>query len=250
MDDRLLQEQRRREDEDRRRREEDQINSVAQLRDMPLPLARQVGTVVLERTVAELRGIPCIELVDVEPTRKGLAVTRSAGSPMTSLAALQQAITAHATRAAEKLRRHGLVASHMTVFFHTNPFNGTPRNSASRTARLSPPSSATMVLVQLALACAARAWKGDQEGNGFAYTKAGIILDDLVPQEMAPVDLFAHEQARAGKVSAVLDSINDRWGKKTLILASEGFKRASETKASMRSPRYTTRLADLPTVRA
>ncbi len=107
-----------------------------------------------------------------------------------------------------------------------------------------------MVLVQLALACAARAWKGDQEGNGFAYTKAGIILDDLVPQEMAPVDLFAHEQARAGKVSAVLDSINDRWGKKTLILASEGFKRASETKASMRSPRYTTRLADLPTVRA
>jgi DNA polymerase V len=226
------------------------INSVAQLRDMPLPLARQVGTVVLERTVAELRGIPCIELVDVEPTRKGLAVTRSAGSPMTSLAALQQAITAHASRAAEKLRRHGLVASHMTVFFHTNPFNGTPRNSASRTARLSPPSSATMVLVQLALACAARAWKGDQEGNGFAYTKAGIILDDLVPQEMAPVDLFAHEQARAGKVSAVLDSINDRWGKKTLILASEGFKRASETKASMRSPRYTTRLADLPTVRA
>lgn len=130
------------------------INSVAQLRDMPLPLARQVGTVVLERTVAELRGIPCIELVDVEPTRKGMAVTRSAGNPMTTLAALQQAVTAHATRAAEKLRRHGLVASHMTVFFHTNPFNATPRHSASRTARLSPPSSATMVLVQLAVGVA------------------------------------------------------------------------------------------------
>lgn len=46
------------------------INTVAQLRDMPLPLARTVGTVVLERTVAELRGIPCIELQDVEPTRR------------------------------------------------------------------------------------------------------------------------------------------------------------------------------------
>ncbi|MCA1869195.1 Y-family DNA polymerase [Agrobacterium genomosp. 3] len=226
------------------------INSVAQLRDMPLPLARQVGTVVLERTVAELRGIPCIELVDVEPTRKGMAVTRSAGNPMTTLAALQQAVTAHATRAAEKLRQHGLVASHMTVFFHTNPFNATPRHSASRTARLSPPSSATMVLVQLALRCAERAWKGDQQGNGYAYTKAGVILDDLVPQEMAPVDLFAHEQAKSAKISNALDAINDRWGKKTLILASEGFKRASETKASMRSPRYTTRLSDLPTVRA
>lgn len=226
------------------------INTVAQLRDMPLPLARQIGTVVLERTVAELRGIPCIELQDVEPTRKGMAVTRSAGTPMTSLVALQQAITAHATRAAEKLRNHGLVASHMTVFFHTNPHNRSARDSSSRTARLSPPSNATMALVQTALACAAKAWKGNREGNGFAYTKSGVILDDLVVEELAPVDLFAHEQAKSGRLSAALDTVNDRWGKKTLILASEGFKRASETKAQMRSPRYTTRLADLPVVRA
>ncbi|WP_356637729.1 DUF4113 domain-containing protein [Rhizobium sp. CECT 9324] len=95
-----------------------------------------------------------------------------------------------------------------------------------------------------------RAWKGDQEGNGCAYTKAGIILDDLVPQEMAPVDLFAHEQAREGKVSAVLDSITRPMGKKTLIIASEASSGQVETKASMRSPSYTTRLADLPTVRA
>lgn len=226
------------------------INTVVALRDMPLPLARQIGTVVLERTVAELRGIPCIEIQDVEPTRKGMAVTRSAGTPMVSLAILQQAITAHATRAAEKLRKHGLVASHMQVFFHTNPHNNTPRDSTSRTARLSPPSNATTALVGTALACAARAWKGDPEGNGYAYTKAGVILDDLIPQELAPVDLFAHEQAAANRLSAALDAVNDRWGKKTLILASEGFKQPFATKADMRSPRYTTRLSDLPVVRA
>ncbi|ANL12004.1 MULTISPECIES: Y-family DNA polymerase [unclassified Rhizobium] len=226
------------------------VNTVAQLRDMPLPLARKIGTVVLQRTVSELNGIPCMELQDVEPTRKGMAVTRSAGSPMTSLAVLQQAITAHATRSAEKLRYHGLVACHMTVFFHTNPFNNTPRDSASRTARLSPPSNTTMALVETALACAAKAWKGDKGGNGFAYTKAGVILDDLIPAELAPVNLFAYEQERSSKLSTALDAVNDRWGKKTLILASEGFKRPFETKASMRSPRYTTRLADLPIVRA
>jgi DNA polymerase V len=226
------------------------INSVAQLRDMPLPLARKIGTVVLERTVSELNGLRCIDIQDVEPTRKGMAVTRSAGSPMTSLAALQQAITAHATRAAEKLRNHGLVASHMQVFFHTNPHNGSPRDSSSRTAKLSPPSNSTMALVQTALRCAERAWKGDKGGNGYAYTKAGVILDDLVPQELAPIDLFAHEQEKSAKLSAALDAVNDKWGKKTVILASEGFKRSFETKANMRSPRYTTRLADLPVVRA
>ncbi|MCF1450512.1 DUF4113 domain-containing protein [Agrobacterium vitis] len=67
---------------------------------------------------------------------------------------------------------------------------------------------------------------------------------------MAPVDLFAHEQERLGKLSAALDAVNDRWGRKTLILASEGFKRPFNVKAEMRSPRYTTRLSDLPVVRA
>ncbi|MBD9375697.1 DUF4113 domain-containing protein [Rhizobium sp. ARZ01] len=51
-------------------------------------------------------------------------------------------------------------------------------------------------------------------------------------------------------MSAALDTINDRWGKKTLVLASEGFRQSFATKADIRSPRYTTRLSDLPVVRA
>lgn len=226
------------------------VHTVAQLRDMPMPLVRKIGTVVLERTVAELHGIPCIEIQDVEPTRKGMAVTRSAGIPMTSLPVLQQAITAHATRAAEKLRYHGLVASHLTVFFHTNPFNNTLRQSVSKTAKLSPPSNSTLALVQAALRCAESGWKGDPSGNGFAYTKAGVMLDDLVPEDEAPVDLFTHQQERSAKLSAALDAVNDRWGKKTMILASEGFKQPFATKADMRSPSYTTRMSDLPMARS
>ncbi|KJZ27385.1 DNA repair protein, partial [Paracoccus sp. S4493] len=81
------------------------IKSAADLRDLPLPLGRKIGTVVLERLVAELRGLSCIDFEDVPPQRKGMAVTRSAGTPMTSFDTLAQAITAHATRAAEKLRQ-------------------------------------------------------------------------------------------------------------------------------------------------
>jgi DNA polymerase V len=47
---------------------------------------------------------------------------------------------------------------------------------------------------------------------------------------------------------SALDSVNDRWGKKTLVLGSEGFHRPFETKASMRSPRYTTSLSEVPIV--
>lgn len=90
---------------------------------MPRTLARQLGTVVLERTVAELQGIRCLEIEDIAPQRKGMAVTRSAGAPMRDLEAVMQALTAHASRAAEKLRLHGLVAGQITAFFHTNSFS-------------------------------------------------------------------------------------------------------------------------------
>nr|WP_283094811.1 DUF4113 domain-containing protein [Loktanella sp. SALINAS62] len=48
---------------------------------------------------------------------------------------------------------------------------------------------------------------------------------------------------------AALDDVNGRFGKKTMVIASEGVSRSWQLRANHRSPRYTTRLADLPVVR-
>jgi DNA polymerase V len=123
------------------------IGTAADLRSMPTKQARAVGTVVLERTVLELQGERCIAFEDVEPKRKGMAVTRSAGQPMMEFDAVFQAITSHVTRAAEKLRTHGLVAGTLTVFFHTNRYRkDRPQYSGSRTTRIVPMSSDTFEL--------------------------------------------------------------------------------------------------------
>ncbi|MEP9396682.1 Y-family DNA polymerase [Mesorhizobium sp. KR2-14] len=223
------------------------IRTVAQLRDMPIPLARKLGTVVLERIVAELQGVRCLEMEDVAPQRKGMAVTRSAGEPMRDFDTVMQAMTAHASRAAQKLRQHGLVAGQITGFFHTSPFSrSAPQHSASRTMHLKPMTNNTFDLVQAAGLCIQRGWKGDRCGNGYAYTKAGVILDDLIKEDEAPQPLFEFQQPRDAKLMAALDAVNDRFGKKKLVVGSEGFQRAFETKAEMRSPRYTTRLAEVP----
>ena len=226
------------------------IFTAGDLRDMQPKLARNIGTVVLERLHAELNGDACIAFEEIEPQRKGMAVTRSSGKPMIGFDMVFEALTAHATRAAEKLRRHKLIAGTVTVFIHTNKFkNDQPQHRVSKTTRLFPMSNNTFDLVEAAKHCLEAGWIGNQFDNGYAYSKAGIMLDDLLPETQRPLLLFEPAKPRSAKLMNALDSVNDRFGKKTMILASEGIKRSWVTRSNHRSPRYTTRIDELPILR-
>ena len=155
------------------------IYTAADLRDMPIKQARAVGTVVLEKIILELQGEPCIALEELEPQRKGLAVTRSSGVPMFDFDVLFEAITAHVTRAAEKLRQNGLVAGTLTVFYHTNRHRpDRPQYASSRSMQITPMSSDTFELVRAARLCATAAWPKRSAGQ-YGFIKAGVMLDDL-----------------------------------------------------------------------
>ena len=225
------------------------IRTAADLRDMPTRQARAVGTVVLERTVLELQGEPCLAFEDVEPQRKGMAVTRSSGQPMMDFDTVFQAVTAHVTRAAEKLRQHGLVAGTLTVFFHTNRYRpDRPQYSGSRTTRMTSMSSDTFELVQAARRCTEAAWSRDKTVE-YGFTKAGVMVNDLLPIVDRHQTLFGRSETAPSPATIALDKINDRFAKKTVVLASEGMKQSWQLRANHRSPRYTTRMSDLPVVR-
>ena len=102
------------------------VDTVARFLAMPEREARGLLTVVGARVQAELRGVSCLPLSLVAPTKKGVAVTRSFGRPVTAWAEMREAAAHHAARAGEKLRAEGLVAGRMMVFLHTNPHNGEP----------------------------------------------------------------------------------------------------------------------------
>jgi DNA polymerase V len=87
------------------------------------------------------------------------------------------------------------------------------------------------------------------QSGKFGFTKAGVMLDDLLPVEDRPRTLFDVPRPKENAAMLALDQINDRFGKKTMVLASEGMKRTWQHRADHRSPRYTTRLSDLPVVR-
>ncbi len=221
------------------------VTTAAALRDIDPKLARQLGTVVLERIVRELGGTPCLDLEVVAPARKGMAVTRSFGQPMTDRERVLEAVAMYATRAAEKLRSHGLVAGQLSAFLHTNPHKPGPRYHGARSTRLVPMSGDTRDLVAAARRCIEAAWR-----DGFTYTKAGVILDDLRDRKDAPPSLFEAPRPQSDALMAAVDRLNTRYGRHTVFPAAMGIDRPWKLKAEHHSPRYTTRLSDLPVVRA
>lgn len=210
-------------------------------------LARKSLTVVGERIIHELRGTPCIDLESVAPTRKGCAVTRSFAGRVESLDMMQEAIAAHATRLGEKLRHHGLATDHVTVFFHTSPHDRGPPRSVSTTVDFPEASNDTLVLVRAAKWGARRIWK-----SGYRYAKAGLMTVDLVPLEASQRALIgALDREKSGRLMEALDACNRKLGRGVVFPAAAGIARQKKvwvTKFEMRSPRYTTRLEEVPVI--
>jgi DNA polymerase V len=214
----------------------------------PKALRREFG-VVIERIVWELRGVSCLPLEMVPPPRKQILTSRSFGSRLTAYADLRAAIASFATRAGEKLRTQGLAAQALNVFVQTSPFDpAQPYYANAATLDFETPVQDTGFLIRAALRGLERIFRA-----GPAYQKAGVLLLDLVPTGFAQGSLFAAipgDPARSVRLMKALDRINREFGRGTLRYASEAISDSWRMRARLKSPAYTTRWKDLPTVKA
>lgn len=217
------------------------VRTAADLAAMAPAQAREAGTVVMERLVRELNGIECDGFAPAQEKLKNTAVTRMFGEPVTDQAALREAMIRRAIRAAEKIRAQDLVATRLIAFAHGSRFKpGAP--SHSRSATLSPASNDPRIIAGLAGRMAESMFQ-----RGDVYTKCGVLLEGLHEAETAQGDLFASGDPRGADLLNALDGLNRRYGRGAVGLASagQGIKR-HDTKRSMRSPSWTTKLADIP----
>ena len=225
------------------------VDTVADLRDLDPRPVRKAMTVVGERIIHELRGLACLPLELMPAQRKGCAVTRSFSRRITDRAELEQAVSAHATRLGEKLRRGGLATNHVSVFYHTSEHDrGDPMRSVSTTVSLPEATSDTLALIKAALLGVAKTWREPGE-RPWRYSKAGVITTDLMRLEDSPRALIGQmDRERSGPLMAAIDACNARWGAGAVVPARAGVleKRDWNTKFEMRTPRYTTQVSELP----
>lgn len=222
------------------------IRSVEDLRRAYPEYFRQQFSIVLERTVKELNGIPCIELEEAGKPRQQIMVSRSFGSEVTLLSDLSESVANFTTRAAEKLRHDGSVASSLCVYVRTNPFKETePQYQRSMIVPLSQPSADTTRLVRAALTGLEAIYR-----SGYRYKKSGVLLMGLQPKNRIQATLFddPEQQARSDNRMRVLDAINRKMGQDCLTIAASGIRQRWAMRRDRKSPNYTTEWGEIPVV--
>lgn len=222
------------------------IESVEALRTADEQHMRQQFSVVLERTIKELNGIPCIDLDDAHSPRQQIMVSRSFGHPVSALDDLCESVASYAALAAEKLRRDGSVASSVCVFIHTNPFKLDEAQYSHSEVVPVHATADTLQIVRAALAGLKRIYR-----PGYRYKKSGILLMGLHPKQAQQADLFADsaESARSEKLMQVLDAVNRKMGKDSLTIAATGVRKGWHMRREMKSPDYTSDWHQLPQAR-
>jgi DNA polymerase V len=247
------------------------INTGAELAAMPEHwLRRHMGGVVGQRLWRELHGQPCHDWNPAEwdedgemfstgrASRHSAVCTRSFGRPQHEEAVLAEAVATFVAKAAEKLRRHGLVAHLVTVILGTDKYAPVAGPSTHTVAIALPVAASDPMLLTRAALNGLRQLRR----SGVAYHRAGVLLSGLEPAGQAQqLDLFAApatEHARSEKLIATLDSLNARFGRQLVRLAAAGVTKNADGKdqppawagrAAHRSPLYTTGWNELWQVR-
>ncbi|NLY35267.1 MAG: Y-family DNA polymerase [Alcaligenaceae bacterium] len=211
--------------------------------------ARKEFSIVLEKTIQELRGTPRITFeTDMEP-KKQIISSRSFGFPVTSLRQLAHAVSEFTAIACSKLRQQGSMAGGLSVFIRTSPFRPGRQYGASYLVYLNTPSSDTIAHTQAALSALQKLFR-----PGFNYAKAGVMLLDIEDSQIIQQTLFSvePEYEKRERLMHTLDAINRQFGRNTLKIAATGIHAKDNwfMRQERKTQGYTTNWNELMVVRA
>ena len=202
--------------------------------------------VVLERTVRELKGQSCITLHDFMEPKKQIMVSRSFGKSIRSKSVLSEAISFHASRAAEKLRYEKQKCRLITAFIRSNRFNTRVRQIyAAKSFELVHPTDDTRIIIKNANRILDQIF-----ADGYQYAKAGVLLSDFTNRYGYQMSLFdkKRDEKMASKLMQTVDYINLMEIAK-IGFGNQGYRNTWRMKREIKSKRYTTKIEEIPTTK-
>ena len=223
------------------------IYSSYDLMKMDTRLIRSKFSVVLERTVRELRGEQCLAVQNDREPKKQIIVSRSFRERTGDFNQLKPLISNFAVRAGEKLRHEGQKCSQVSVLIATSPFSKQAQYRGFHSIQFSNPVNDTRSI----LAGANQALQ-DCFRQGYAYAKAGVLLSQFSHSSVIQRSLFddlhkSFYQKQNEDLMRCIDSMNAEGVQ--VYYASQCPGQVLPMNKKMMSPKYTTSWLELPTAK-
>ena len=223
------------------------VYSSYDLMKMDTRLIRSKFSVVLERTVRELRGEQCLAVQNDREPKKQIIVSRSFRERTGDFDQLKPLISNFAVRAGEKLRHEGQKCSQVSVLIATSPFSKQAQYRGFHSIQFSNPVNDTRSI----LAGANQALQ-DCFRQGYAYAKAGVLLSQFSHSSVIQRSLFddlhkSFYQKQNEDLMRCIDSMNAEGVQ--VYYASQCPGQVLPMNKKMMSPKYTTSWLELPTAK-
>ena len=219
------------------------VYSAYELAQMDIRFIRTKFSVVLERTVRELRGESCIQIEDYSEPKKQIVVSRSFKNRIDNLNALKPLISNFAVRAGEKLRHEKQKCSQVSVFILTSRFNKQLQHRGFDSFQFPFPVDDTRSILIGANKTLHAIFKKD-----YPYAKAGVLLSQFSHPAFIQKSLFeAADQQYLKQDENLMQTIDKLNVTQTQIYyASQYPTGLSPIQKGMVSPKYTTNWWELP----
>jgi DNA polymerase V len=132
------------------------------------------------------------------------------------------------------------------VFLKNNRHNkiGEAYQSMSIVMQLPYPTDSSLIISKHAIEGVKRIYK-----KGINYKKAGVILMGLVPKNQRQLNLFIEENSKHKPLMQAIDTINNKYDTYKIRLGNQDLKRTWKMRQERLSPRYTTNINDIITVK-
>ncbi len=197
------------------------------------------------RLKRDLEGIPTIQAEEVN-AKKNIATTRSFEKNYTKIEELAERVSTFAVSCSEKLRAQRSHCNSLLLFLHSNGHRkDLPQYHRSIVLKLPFPTNSSIELSKFANIALRKIFKA-----GFYYKKAGVIVLNFTPESEQQLCLFENKNPRHEALMKAVDKINRTFGSQKVRLASQDQKRIWKMKQEKLSPRYTTKMSDIISVKS
>ena len=200
-------------------------------------------------TWRELHGIDCIDSSEMV-SKQSITTSRTFANPITTLPLMEQQLANFCDTCARKLRMQKSLCAQLIVFAYTSRFRtDIEQCQIVQTVNLSIPTSDTRELLSYMLNAFRPYFR-----EGVQFKKAGVIFSRIVPEGSVVADLFdERDRTRDAALQRTIDKIRDKAGRNAILLATQlptSKEQAAQVyKSEHQSPRYTTELSQVLTIR-